>query len=355
MSTGLQRGAPRLPPLHGQGTLGLVTSAPARPTMQDVARAADVSVKTVSRVVNDEPGVRAATRERVEAAVSRLGFVKDDGASQLRRGRSTAVGLVVEDLADPFYSTLARAVERVSRQHGYLLMTGSGEGFPERERMLAGAFLARRVAGLLVVPTDSDHSWLEDTLVGDTRLVFMDRPPAGIEADTFLSDNEGGVRSAVEHLSAHGHRRIGYLGDDPSFWTAARRLEGFTTAMDAIGLAPDRVRMGPHEPGPLTAVLREWTTGEDPVTAVVTGNNRVTVATLRAMRDAGVSLGLVGFDDFELADLLVPRVTVVAQDPALLGERAADLLFQRIAGEPGPPRRVVLPTRLVVRESGARR
>lgn len=324
-----------------------------RPTMQDVARAADVSVKTVSRVVNGEAGVRASTKERVDAAIARLGFLRDDGASQLRRGTSTTVGLVVEDLANPFYSVITRAVEQVARRHDHLLMTGSGEGFAERERRLAGAFLARRVAGLLVVPTDADHSWLAEA-AGSTHLVFVDRPARGLLADTFLSDNEGGVRSAVEHLSAHGHRRIGYLGDDPAFWTALRRVEGFRTAAAAIGVAADRVEMGPHEVTPLVELLRRWTTGPDPVTAVITGNNRVTVTALRALREAGLDLGLVGFDDFELADMLDPAVTVVAQDPALLGERAAELLFRRLAGETGPPRTVVLPTRLVVRGSGQR-
>jgi LacI family transcriptional regulator len=331
-----------------------VSGSRPRPTMHDVARAADVSVKTVSRVVNGEAGVRDATRTRVDAAISRLGFVRNDGASQLRRGRSTIVGLVVEDLANPFYSAIAHAVERVSRRHGYLLMTGSGEGFPERERMLAGAFLARRVAGLLVVPTDSDHSWLAEA-AGGTHLVFLDRPPRGMQADAFLSDNEGGVRRAVEHLAELGHRRIGYLGDEPGLWTAARRLEGFRDSAARIGLPTDHVAMGPHESGRLTDLLRGWATGPDPVTALVTGNNRVTLAALRATRDAGLDLGLVGFDDFELADLLDPAVTVVAQDPALLGERAAELLFRRLAGEPGPARTVVLPTRLLVRGSGTRR
>jgi LacI family transcriptional regulator len=321
--------------------------------MSDVARLAKVSIKTVSRVVNAEPGVTPSTRQRVDDAITRLGFVRNDGASQLRRGRTETVGLIVEDLSDPFYSTLAGAVERVARQHGHLLMTGSGEGYSDQERSLIGAFLSRRVSGLLVVPTRSDHAWLADEVAAGTPVVFLDRPVEGVSADTFLADNEGGVRSAVEHLAAHGHRHIGFVGDDPAFWTAARRLAGFETATRALGLRSDTVAMGPHDERELAARLSAWAADAgDPVTAVLTGNNRVSVAALRALRDAGLRLGIVGFDDFELADLLDPAITVVAQDPAALGEQATHMLFRRLAGDTAPPRSVTLPTRLVVRESG---
>jgi LacI family transcriptional regulator len=323
-----------------------------RPTMSDVARLAKVSIKTVSRVVNDEAGVKPATRQRVDDAIVRLGFVRNDGASMLRRGRTDTVGLVVEDLSDPFYSTLTGAVERVARQHRHLLMTGSGEGYSERERSLTGAFLSRRVSGLLVVPTGSDHTWLADEVASGTPVVFLDRPAVGVEADTFLADNEGGIRSAVEHLAAHGHRHIAFLGDDPAFWTATRRLAGFETATRALGLPSDTVAMGPHDHRELVGRLSSWAAAADPVTAVLTGNNRVSVEALRALREAGLRLGMVGFDDFELADLLDPAITVVAQDPAALGEQATHMLFQRLAGDTSPPRTVTLPTRLIVRGSG---
>ena len=338
------------------GTLTQVTSllrGPlGRPTMRDVAQLAEVSIKTVSRVVNGEPGVRPATKERVDDAIQQLGFLPNTGASQLASGRTDTVGLVVEDLADPFYSTLAGAVERVSREQGHLLMTGSGEGYAERERSLAAAFLSRRVSGLLVVPTATDHSWLAEEAASGTPMVFLDRPAPGLSADTITVDNEGGLRMAVEHLAGHGHRRIAFLGDNPEFWTAARRLDGFRTATAALRLDDDLVAMGPHTVAGLAQRLTVWATGPDPLTAVITGNNRVTVVVLRAIRDAGLRLAMVGFDDFELADLLDPAVTVVAQDPAAMGEQAAYLLFERLAGDTSPTRSVSLPTRLVERGSG---
>jgi LacI family transcriptional regulator len=321
--------------------------------MSDVARLAEVSIKTVSRVVNREAGVRPDTARRVDEAISALGFRRNDGASVLRSGRTESIGLIVEDLSDPFYSAVAGAVERVARRHGHLLLTGSAEGSPDNERTLAGAFLARRVGGLLVVPAGDDHAWLEPEVAAGTAVVFLDRPTSGLLADTVLTDNEAGIRSAVEHLVAHGHRHIGFLGDDPTFWTAARRLDGFVTATTGLGLRADRVAMGPHRVEALTGLLSGWTAGADPVTALVTGNNRVSVTTLRALRSGGTRLALVGFDDLELADMLHPAMTVVAQDPAAMGQAAAHLLFEQLADTTAPPRTVVLPTRLVVRESGS--
>ncbi len=287
------------------------------------------------------------------AAIDRLGFVRNDGASRLRSGRTETIGLILEDLADPFYSAVAAAVERVCRERHHLLITGSGEGSAEREQGLTVAFVSRRVAGLLAVPAGPDRAWLAQDAMAGTPVVFLDRPASGVQADTVLVDNEGGVRSAVEHLAAHGHRHIGFLGDHAGFWTASRRRDGFQAATSALGLRSGTIAMGPHDREHLAATLRRWTGGDDPVTAVLTGNNRVTVVTLRALRDAGVDLAVVGFDDFELADLLVPPVTVVAQDPAAMGERAARLLFQRLDGDTRGPRSVVLPTRLIVRASGS--
>jgi LacI family transcriptional regulator, galactose operon repressor len=318
--------------------------------MVDVARLAGVSLKTVSRVVNGEAGVRPATKARVEEAIGHLGFRRNDSASDLRRGRTESVGLIVEDVADPFYSVLTLAVERAARKQRHLLLTGSAEGSAERERSLAGAFLSRRVAGLIVVPAVEDHRWLAAELAAGTPVVFVDRPATGLSADTVVTDNEAGVRSAVEHLAARGHRGIGFIGDDAHFWTAGQRLAAFGSATSALGLRPDLTAMGPHQVERIAELLVGWIDNEG-VTGIVTGNNRVSLATLRALRRIDRQVAMVGFDDFELADLLDPAVTVVAQDPAAMGERAAHLLFRRLSGQGGAPRTEILPNRLVVRDS----
>lgn len=330
----------------------LSPSPSTRPTMVDVARRAEVSLKTVSRVVNGEAGVSPETARRVNRAISSLGFQRNAAASGLRRGTSASIGLVVEDLANPFYSLLAAAVEREARAEGHLMVSASAEGDPSREAELVTALLARQVDGLVVVPATRGGA-AERHQTWGTPVVYVDRPGSGAGADSILSDNVGGIRSAVEHLAARGHRHIGFLGDDPAYWTAGQRELAFRATHEALGLTGEpRVAMGPHTVESVERVLVGWTSGPSAVTALVTGNNRVTVAVLRAMRRQMLPLSLVGYDDFELADLLEPAVTVVHQDPTAMGRQAAHQLFARIRGDAGPPRTVTLPTRLLVRASG---
>ena len=324
--------------------------------MVDVARRARVSLKTVSRVVNREAGVAAGTTERVRAAIEALSFRRHDGAAHLRSGSTTAsLGIVLMDVADPFYSTLTRAVEEVAIGHGYLVFAGSSDEDVARERQLALALCARRVDGLLIVPAGTDQRYLSAELGAGTPVVFVDRPGVGVSADAVLVDNAGGVRAAVEHLAAHGHRRIGFLGDNPAIYTARERLRGFAQGMAAIRPSGPAhlIEMGPHSPQSVRAALTRFRSERHPATALVTGNNRITVLVLRALATMrGWRPALVGFDDLELADLLRPSLTVIVQDASALGRIAAELLFARIAGDRRPIQRVVLPTRLVPRGSG---
>lgn len=327
--------------------------------MSDVAAEAHVSVKTVSRVVNHEPGVRSDTAERVRAVVERLGFRRHDGARMMRQGRTFTIALVVEDLANPFYSQVGAAVEREARIRQHQLITASAEGSPTRERAVIEALITRRVDGIVVVPADEGASSDPAIEASGTPIVYMDRPVRGAPRDTVLSDNHGGVRSAVEHLVAHGHRSIAFFGDDPAFWTARQRREAFIATHDSLGLpGPARVSMGPHSPVSVRDAVTRWTESpepHEPLTAVITGNNRITLAVLLALRELRLSLSLVGYDDFELADLIEPPVTVVHQDPAAMGQKAAQQLFARLLGDESPPQTVVMPTRLIVRASGVRR
>jgi LacI family transcriptional regulator len=324
--------------------------------MVDVARKARVSLKTVSRVVNRESGVAHGTEQRVRAAIEALSFRRHDGAAHLRSGSTTAsLGVVLMDVADPFYSVLTRAVEEVASGHGSLVFAGSSDEDVVRERELALDLCARRVDGLLVVPAGDDQRYLRAEISAGMPVVFVDRPGVGVSADAVLVDNAGGVRAAVEHLAAHGHHRIGFLGDNPAIYTARERLRGFALGLAAIKRAhdPRLVEMGPHTQQSVRSALDRFRSQRHPATALVTGNNRITVLVLRALATMrGWRPALVGFDDLELADLLRPRLTVIEQDASALGRIAAELLFARIAGDRRPIQRVVLPTRLVARGSG---
>jgi LacI family transcriptional regulator len=325
-----------------------------RATMNDVAARAGVSLKTVSRVVNGEPGVLPATAERVARAIADLGFRRNDSARQLRTGRAAGIGLILEDVADPFYSALTRAVEQVVRANDCLLLTGSCDDDPDREQELAMALCERRVDGLVIVPAATDHAYLAPEMKAGLPVVFVDRPPINLDADLVLADNVGGVRDGVNHLLAGGHRRIAYLGDDPAIFTARERLEGYRKALTAAGVPVDEglIVMGRAEPGAVRAALDRLLARPNAATALFTGNNRLTTAVLRELSGRVERPALVGFDDFELADLISPGLTVVAQDPAGLGRVAATLLFDRLAGLSDAPRRVVLPTVLIPRGSG---
>ncbi|NRQ32682.1 LacI family DNA-binding transcriptional regulator [Nonomuraea sp. NN258] len=318
--------------------------------MKDVASAAGVALKTVSRVVNGEPGVNPATAERVRAAIDRLGYSRNESARVLRRGRTSTIGLVIEDVADPFYSGLSRAVEDVVIGHGCLLLSASSGEQPGRERELVETFCARRVDGLIVVPAGDDHAYLGPELEAGTPVVFADRPPGpGLDVDTVLCDNADGAAQAVRHLRGHGHRRIAFLGDQPSIYTAAQRLAGYRKALGEL-FDERLVSMGVPALETVRADLTRMLALDDPPTALFTGNGRLTVTALRAL--GGRPMPLVGFDDFELADLLTPGVSVVAQDPAAMGRVAADLLFRRLHGDGGPAEHVLLPVRLIPRGSG---
>ena len=319
-------------------------------TLVDVAARAGVSIKTASRAVNGEPHVAEATRRRVVEAASALGFRLNSQASMLRRGlRPGVVGFVMGDLANPFYAAIAKGLEQEARGRGLQVTVASTDEDPERERDLVAELVDRQVRALVVVSTRPDHADLETVQQRGIRVVFADRPPVGLDADAVLLDDEGGARRATEALLAHGHRRIGFVGDFSRLPTHRDRLHGHAAAMDAAGVEGWRrwVREDRHDAASARGGVRELLELEEPPTALFTSNNRVTIGALSALRGVAAPPALVGFDDFDLADVL--GVSVVAHDPVEMGRRAAVLALGPAAEA---PRREVLPTVLVRRGSG---
>ena len=324
--------------------------------MRDVAQQAGVSVMTVSRVVNGDPGVLPETAARVEQAIRRIGYQRNDMARNLRRNATgtQTVGLVIDDLANPFFAVLARAVEDQARVRGYLVLIGSSGDDLRREREAVQAFSTRRVDGLILVPVSGSHKFLAAELERGTKVVCVDRPAEQLEVDTVVVDNRNGAVRATNHLLAHGHRRIGYLGDRQEIWTVKQRYVGFCDALAAAGLKPDPllVRHGLRSREDASDAARQLMTVADPPTAFFTSNDLMSVGVLVGLGSSRERVAVVGFDDFALADGMTPAVTVVAQDPAALGATAAQLLFARIDGDTSAPREVVLLTRLITRGSG---
>jgi len=339
-----------------------MTTAPRRaarrPTLKDVAALAGVSMKTVSRVVNGEAGVTPSKVASVEEAVRQLDYRPNVTASSLRRldGRTAAVAALLEDLANPFSAELHRALEDVAHEHGVLLFAGSVDESPEREKRLIRAFTSRRADALILAPASSDQTYLTYEVPEGTPVVFVDRAPVGFEADAVLADNLEGARRAVAHLIDHGHRRIAFLGDLAAIPTARDRFEGYQQALRSHGVPydPDLVVHGLDDAERAAGALPALMKLPAPPTALFTAQNDITVGALRYLQAAGLqrTMAIIGFDDFPLADLLRPGVTVIAQDPTAMGRAAAELLFARLAGDVGPSRTVVIPTRLIVRGSG---
>jgi LacI family transcriptional regulator len=332
-----------------------------RATLRDVAAMAGVSMKTVSRVVNGENGVTPQKVDAVRQAISRLDYRPNLSASALRRasGRTAAIGTVLEDLANPFSSALLRAVEDVANEKRVLILAGSVDEDQQRERALVRAFTERRVDGLIVAPVGEDQGYLRAEMEAGTPLVFVDRQPQGLLADCVLSDNESGARQAVHQLADVGHRRIAYLGDLALIPTAEQRFAGYQRALLERGLPLDPAHVV-HDLHTVddaaratTALLRSRGAGGAP-TALFASQNLVTIGAITALQDLGLenSVALIGFDDFPLADLLKPRVSVIAQNPSEMGRVAAELLFQRLDGDRGRPQRILLPTTTVLRGSG---
>lgn len=326
--------------------------------MREVAALARVSIKTVSRVVNGESGVSPQLVRRVMAASERLDYRHNLTASSLRRSdrRSASIGVVLEDVANPFSSTLHRSIEDVAVRRGFLVLAGSSDEDETRERQLVSAFASRRVDGLIIQPASHDHSYLVTERRAGTPIVFVDRPPAFLDADTVLVDNADGVRRAVRHLVEHGHRRIGYLGDLRTISTAAERHRGYVEELAAQRIPVDEslVRMDLRGIEKAEAAVRDVLAHKPAPTAFMSAQNLITIGTFRALRSLNLHrrIALVGFDDILLADLLEPGITVIAQDPAAIGRTAAEVLFRRLDGDGSPTRQHRIPTRLIVRGSG---
>jgi LacI family transcriptional regulator len=327
-------------------------------TMRDVAALAGVGLKTVSRVVNDEPNVSSETRERVERAIDALGFEPNHGAGSLRRegGRTQTIGLILDAVDNPFSAAINRAVEAVAAARGTAVFAASSDDDADRERELVAAFNRRRVDGLIITAYGPDQGYLQSVRERGTPLVFVDRVPRGLLADVALTDNVGWAAVATEHLIDHGHRRIAFLCDDVSIPTARDRRHGYERAMTTAGLEVlDGYTVGDLTTADLAAAAVERLLERpDPPTALITAQNLITIGGVRALHRLGrqAEIALVGFDDLPLAELLMPGITVVAQDPGGIGRVAAERLFARMDDDSRPAETITVPARLITRGSG---
>ncbi|MDJ1134672.1 LacI family DNA-binding transcriptional regulator [Streptomyces iconiensis] len=319
--------------------------------MRDVAQLARVSAMTVSRVLKDDPGVSGATRKRVLTAVKELGYRRNETARSLRLGGSGMIGLVVTNLANPFYSRLALGVQEVAAEQGMRVLLSNTAEQTDRERDLVEDLASHRVEGMIVVPAGSRQEHLAQTMTS-MPMVLAARPPAGIDTDCVLVDDFDGAREATAQLLADGHRDLGFLGNPPALYTGAERFRGFWAAHEELGLEPDehRVRRGLVDIATAEAAAKDVLGGPSAPTALFCTNNRITQGAVRAVRRLGLQTALAGFDNFELADVLGLPLTIVSYDADEIGRQATRLLIDRIKNgteNQQPTRRVVVPTTVI--------
>lgn len=329
-----------------------------RPTMRHVAALAGVGIKTVSRVMNEEPGVSESTREKVLLASKQLNYELDVTAGSLRRSsrRTQTVGLLLPSVSNPFSAEIHRAMEDALSLKGVAVFAASLDDEPEREEAMVRAFLGRRVDGMVLTPIASNQAHVIPEHSRDLPVVFIDREPSGLTADAVVTDNAVGGAKAARHLFDVGHRKIAYLGDRTDIQTARERRRGFIDALSELGVStasiPVRENLHDVESARLAAI--EILTSDDPPTALFSSQNLVTFGCMRALRELGLShtVALVGFDDFTLSDMMDPGVTVIAQHPEKIGALAAERLMARIEGDIQPPKTYIVETTMIIRGSG---
>jgi LacI family transcriptional regulator len=311
--------------------------------MSDVAELAGVSIMTVSRCLSGNTNVSLETRQRVLAAVAQLRYQRNEVARSLREQRSRQIGIVVPYLFDPFFAICAHAISSVAKQHSYSVVLATSNEDPQAEFEEASRMVRRNVDGLILIPAHNvfDSSLMLAREFEGLPIVTLDRPIDGSQFDSLLVDNEFGAELATKHLIALGHRRIAYIGLSNNLFT---------------GL-PSKVVIVAGELESSHMRVRALLSERQPPTAFFCGNNLVTRHVLHSLNSLGIHppspVALVGFDDFETADLIRPGITVVRQPVELLGRAAAEVLFSRLSGANRTPsgKRTILPVELLVRGS----
>jgi LacI family transcriptional regulator len=318
----------------------------------DVANAAGVSLRTASRVLNDDPRVASLTRQRVREAMRDLRFQPDAMARSLRAGTDTAIGFVVESISDPFFAEVIDAVELEMSRHGRSVLVASTRRDAGWERDVVERMLKRRVAGLLLTPAGDTHAWLDPRRV---PVVLVDRPAPGLAADLVEIDDHRAAFDATAHLIAHGHRRIAYIGDTPAIATSAARLRGYRDALAhhqieaAEALVNCDVATSPAAAAAVSALIG----GDGPPTAILSATTRASLGVVPALHAARrTDIALVAFGDFPMADALRPAITVVDHPGHEIGRVAAARLLARLADPGLPVDRVQVPARIIERGSG---
>lgn len=335
-------------------------------TIYDIAKKANVSAMTVSRVINNKGRISEKTRAKVKRIMEELNYVPNEMARSLVLRETQVLFLLITDIMNPFFTTLARGAEDAANKLGYRVLFGNSDESLEKEREYTDTILKSRVDGVLLAPTgDGSLSHLETLRAHDVPFVLLDREVPGIESDVVLGDSREGTRMLMEHMIGRGHTRIALVNGSGDVSSARLRAQAFRDALKLNDLACPEERILELDYAPRSSVARiaEWLKGLSPLpSAVMCGNNMLAIQAIQAIRQCGLSvpedISVSCFDDLGPAGEIDPFLTVAAQQAYQFGFTGVQLLVSRIASrspEESPWAKILLPAELVVRRSVAER
>lgn len=327
-------------------------------TINDVAKRAGVSPVTVSRVLNGAPNVNAATRERVNRVIAELGYVPNILARSLRSRRTRSLALILPDITNPFWPTVARGVEDAAQQGGYTVLLCNSDENAEKQARYLEVVVSQQVDGVIIAPCDSDSSHLALLRERSIATVVIDRRIDDWDVDTVRGDSIGGAHALVRHLIDLGHKRIAMLTGPENTSTSQDRVAGYEAALSHAGILVDAdlVRYGEFRESSGHEMMRDLLGGHPDITAVFAANNAIALGALEAIGERGLKVpqdvALVCFDDLSPTSQVFPFLTVAEQPAYQIGFEAAQLLLNALATRaPRAPRHIMLPSRLIIRHS----
>lgn len=329
-------------------------------TLKEVAKFADVSITTVSRVMNDASMVNPETRERVQRAMRKLGYQPSRVAQRLRtkKGHSKMLGLIIPDIQNQFYSNIVRGIEDVAYGKDYAVILCNSDENPNKERFYLDVLQSESVDGVILPPIHQYSKVVEGLIESGIPIVCVDRKLVRESVDTVVINNEKGGYMAVKHLIDHGHKRIAILSSSPQFSSFEERQKGYENALKDNGLDIDKALIKEGDPrSSETARLltKELLELDRPPTAIFATNNLMTLGVLEAVNAAKLKIpadiSIIGFDDMPWAKAITPPLTVIKQPGYEMGRRAAELMFQRIDDPKREPVQIIMEPTIIVRES----
>jgi DNA-binding LacI/PurR family transcriptional regulator len=331
-----------------------------RPTIRDVAKAAQTSVGTVSAVINGAAHVMEETRRRIHQSIADLGYEPNTAARSLKRQRSSSIGLVVPDLHNPFFASVAEGVQAVAQEHDMLMVVGTTGAENKWEEYYAQTLRARRLDGMILLSGSGKPTVGLVKLIESGSVVFVDECITGLEAPFISAANRTGARQVAQELIRNGHRDIAIVAGPPWLWTSQQRLAGYREALASGGHDPDDIIVVSGDYTEESGFQATRTILSNPqnanLTAIIYANDLMALGGIRLLREQGLEIprdiSIVGFDDITSSQYVYPALTTVAQPGYEMGQSAAQLLLHK-TGQSELPKTTNFATELKIRGSVA--